>query len=74
VSHHFGTPPSPTKVVWNPDYDQWVERTAVLMCSEAHEADALPCSDHVHEARCEASRLLHTLVKRHLPHLPKEEP
>ena len=57
LAERIGMPPSPTKVVWNPEYDIWVERAAILLCAEAHVAAALPCSEHLREARREGNRL-----------------
>jgi hypothetical protein len=50
----LGPPPTPTRVVANPEFDNWVERAAILLCVQAHEADGIPCLDHLHQARQEA--------------------
>jgi hypothetical protein len=44
-------PPWPYLWQPNPAFEQWVERHAVELCADAHEADARPCIDHLHQAR-----------------------
>lgn len=53
----FGTPPSATLVTWNPASDKWVERVAIWLCADEHEADALPCSEHLAKARAVRNEL-----------------
>lgn len=59
----FGNPPSPTIVVWNPKSEQWVERLAIWLCADEHEAAAIPCAEHLQRARAVRNELAPGMAK-----------
>ena len=46
-----GEPPTPYVVRSSPAFDQWVERHATETCTGDHQAEMVPCWQHLRAAR-----------------------